>query len=194
MSARRLSRLEHVVLGVLANEPRHGYALKQRLGPGLPPERQINDGVLYPLLARLERRGLLESRAEPGTAGRGRKVYAVTPAGREAFEDWLLGDEDEGGDLSYDLFIAQPLVKLFFAARLTPAQRRRKLRSLADAARRRLAALEAIEAQAGPGGLGDVGQALVDISVAQQRTAVDRLEALLGQGAADAAPARSSAR
>jgi len=178
--ARRLTRLEHVVLGVLANRPRHGYALKQRLGPGLPPAHQINDGVLYPLLARLERRGLVTSTTEPGIAGRPRRVYAVTDAGRDAFRAWLRGSDDEGGDLSYDLFIGQPLVKLFFVGQLTAAQRRAKLAALADAARTRLAAVEAIEASAPPDGWSDVGRAMLDLSLEQQRATIAALERLGG--------------
>jgi DNA-binding PadR family transcriptional regulator len=175
---RPLSRLEHVVLGVLANRPRHGYALKQRLGPGLPVEHQINDGVLYPLLARLERRGLVESATEAGLAGRPRRVYAVTEEGRAAFLAWLHGSGDEGEDLSYDLFIAQPLVKLFFVGELTPAERRRKLASLAAAARTRLAAVEQIEATPPAEGWSDVGRAMLDLSLEQQRATIAALERL----------------
>lgn len=178
MSARRLTRLEHVVLGVLTNQPRHAYALKQRLAPGLPRENQINDGVLYPLLARLERRGLVTSTREAGAGGRARRVYAVTPEGKAAFDAWLRSDEDEGGDLSYDLFIGHPLVKLLFAGRLTPAQRRAKLTSLTAAARTRLQALEAIEAAPPPDGWSEIGRAMLDIGIAQQRAAIATLESL----------------
>ncbi len=178
MSARRLTRLEHVVLGVLTNQPRHAYALKQRLAPGLPRENQINDGVLYPLLERLERRGLVTSTPERGEGGRARRVYAVTAEGEQAFLEWLGSDADEGGDLSYDLFIGQPLVKLLFAARLTPARRRAKLVSLTGAARTRLAALEAIEAAPPPEGWTDIGRAMLDIGIAQQRATIATLESL----------------
>lgn len=177
---RPLSRLEHVVLGVLANRPRHGYALKQRLGPGLPAEHQINDGVLYPLLTRLEGRGLVESTTEPGLAGRVRRVYAVTAEGREAFLAWLLGPDDEGEDLSYDLFIAQPLVKLFFFGELTAAERRDKLASLTQAARARLAAVERIEEDPPPDGWSEVGRAMLDHSLEQQRATLAALERLSG--------------
>jgi DNA-binding PadR family transcriptional regulator len=44
--ARRPTKLEAVVLGLLVERPDHGYGLKARLGPGLPRERRINDGVL----------------------------------------------------------------------------------------------------------------------------------------------------
>jgi DNA-binding PadR family transcriptional regulator len=185
VSARGLTRLEHVVLGVLTNQPRHAYALKQRLAPGLPRENQINDGVLYPLLARLERRGLVTSTTEGGDRGRARRVYAVTAEGEAAFHAWLRSDEDEGGDLSYDLFIGQPLVKLLFAADLTPAQRRAKLASLTAAAQTRLRALQAIEAAPPPDGFSDIGRAMLDIGIAQQRAAIATLQSLDAGGAAE---------
>ncbi len=52
--------LRHVILGLLLERPSHPYELKRRLSPGLPRERLINEGILYPLLARLEREGLVE--------------------------------------------------------------------------------------------------------------------------------------
>ncbi len=180
---RPLSRLEYVVLGVLLNRPRHGYALKERLGPGLAREHQINDGVLYPLLTRLERRGLTTSTEEPSTAGRPRRVYATTDEGREAFLAWLRGPTDEDDDLSYDLFIAQPLAKLFFVAHLTPDERVEKLTSLADAARKRLAALERVGADQPPEGLSDVGRTMLELGLEQQRATIAALEQL---AAADA--------
>jgi DNA-binding PadR family transcriptional regulator len=176
-AAPRLSRLEHVVLGVLTNQPRHGYALKQRLSPGLPRERMINDGVLYPLLKRLQKRGLIEV-VDDGDDPRGRTVYGATAAGTAAFRAWLLGDADEGGDLSYDLFVGQPLVKLLFAGQLTDAQRQEKIAALIAAAHVRLDALRAVEASPPPGGWTDVGRALLDIGLAQQEVAVARLEEL----------------
>jgi DNA-binding PadR family transcriptional regulator len=178
--AKRLSRLEYVVLGVLLNRPRHGYALKARLGPGLAREHQINDGVLYPLLARLERRGLTTSTTEPGIAGRPRKVYATTEAGREAFLAWLHGSSDEHDDLSYDLFIAQPLVKLLFAAALSPAERAEKIASLAGAAHERLAALERVEAAPPHGGWSEVARTMIDLGLEHQRATVAALERLAG--------------
>ena len=75
-----LTRLEAIVLGLLIERPAHGYELKARLGPGLPRERLVNDGVLYPLLSRLERRGFaaVEQRE---IGGRLRKVYSALEPG-----------------------------------------------------------------------------------------------------------------
>lgn len=68
------------VLGVLDDAPAHGYAVAQRLA-----ERGLGDvrgGTLYPLLGRLQDAGWVEGEWEPGSAGPGRKVFRLTPAGR----------------------------------------------------------------------------------------------------------------
>ncbi|MGI9135791.1 MAG: PadR family transcriptional regulator, partial [Candidatus Nanopelagicales bacterium] len=72
--------------------------------------RALSFGSLYPALRRLEERGLIEnvdttpalgSAAPPLAAKRARVVYALTPAGRTAFSDWVAQPgpeawEDEG--------------------------------------------------------------------------------------------------
>ena len=40
------------------------------------------DGMLYPVLHRLERQGLVEARWELAESGRRRKYYRITPEGR----------------------------------------------------------------------------------------------------------------
>ena len=124
-SVRRPTRLEAVVLGLLVERPAHGYGLKARLGPGLPRERRINDGVLYPLLARLERLGLASS-SERHDGARKRRVYAATAAGEAAFREWLRGDRDEGAGLDHELFIDHPLIKLSSPARSPPPSSTRR--------------------------------------------------------------------
>lgn len=71
--------LELAAAALLAEEPLHGYALAQRLA-----ERgfgTVRGAVLYPLLGRLEGAGLVAATWQPGAAGPGRKVYALTAAG-----------------------------------------------------------------------------------------------------------------
>ena len=50
--------LKYAILGILIEKPMHGYELKQAVSPALSRERLMNDGVLYPLLAKMEREGL----------------------------------------------------------------------------------------------------------------------------------------
>ncbi|GIM89874.1 PadR family transcriptional regulator [Paractinoplanes toevensis] len=73
--------LDLAILAVLSEGDRHGYALAQRLaehGVG-----QIKGGALYPVLGRLEAAGAVAADWQPGEGGPGRKVYAITPAGRD---------------------------------------------------------------------------------------------------------------
>lgn len=45
---------------------------------------RLSPGTLYPLLARMERRGWL--RARPAASAKARKEYRITPAGRRVLE------------------------------------------------------------------------------------------------------------
>jgi DNA-binding PadR family transcriptional regulator len=60
-------------------------------------ELEWTDGMLYPVLHRLERSGLIESRWENAESGRRRKYYRVTGAGRKQLADerrqWRAVDE-----------------------------------------------------------------------------------------------------
>jgi DNA-binding PadR family transcriptional regulator len=80
-----------VVLAVLSQmgTAGYGYSLIQQLAEkGL----DVEEGTLYPLLRRLEKQGLLESKWEVGES-RPRKYYQISSAGREVLTtlsaDWF---------------------------------------------------------------------------------------------------------
>lgn len=75
-----------LVLGILADGDLHGYAILKRVGELSGGRMQWTDGMLYPLLHRLERNGWVSARWDVSDAGRKRKHYALTAAGREALE------------------------------------------------------------------------------------------------------------
>ena len=83
--------LEMVLLAVLAEGPGHGYAVLSALRDRTDGVLALTEGAAYPALHRLEDRGLLESDWQP-VAGRRRRVYRVTAAGRAALRaertDW----------------------------------------------------------------------------------------------------------
>lgn len=86
---------ELFILGELMNQPLHGYRLQSILSNVLGPIRQISWGVLYPLIRKLEKEGLIEKATEElGGAGRPRKVYRITDAGRDRFH-WLMTEPAE---------------------------------------------------------------------------------------------------
>lgn len=80
--------LELAILAALTEGDRHGYALAQRLGElGLGV---IRGGVLYPVLNRLESEDAVRSTWQAGEGGPGRKVYAITEAGRQRLAEQRL--------------------------------------------------------------------------------------------------------
>ncbi len=117
--------LELAVLGLLQDQPLHGYELKKRLGDQLGFLSGVSFGSLYPALRRLEKAGAIEAvsgadleAAGPATstgslsgdlaAGRGRrkarpsrrrrKAYRITDRGQELFAELLAADAAPGSD------------------------------------------------------------------------------------------------
>ncbi len=76
-----------LVLAILAEGDSYGYAILQRVRELSGGELEWTDGMLYPVLHRLERSGLVESRWEKAESGRRRKYYRVTETGREQLDE-----------------------------------------------------------------------------------------------------------
>lgn len=86
---RQLSELEGAVLGIIGLEgPCTAYAVRARFLASPSPQWSGSAGAIYPLVERLERRGLLSSKAQKGTRRKGR-LYALAPAGRRTLRAWL---------------------------------------------------------------------------------------------------------
>ncbi|MGW6129229.1 PadR family transcriptional regulator [Cellulomonas sp. NPDC055163] len=83
-----------LVLGILSDGEQYGYAILKRVGELSGGRMQWTDGMLYPLLHRLERVGYVSSSWSTSEAGRRRKHYALTEAGRAALaerqEQWTV--------------------------------------------------------------------------------------------------------
>src|SRR5919112_4360053 len=72
-----------IVLAILAEEDSYGYAILQRVRVLSGGRMEWTDGMLYPVLHRLERLGLVETRWETADSGRRRKYYRITSQGRD---------------------------------------------------------------------------------------------------------------
>jgi transcriptional regulator len=72
-----------LVLAILAEGDSYGYAIAKRVRELSGGELEWTDGMLYPVLHRLEKSGLVEARWGEADTGRRRKYYRVTAAGRE---------------------------------------------------------------------------------------------------------------
>jgi PadR family transcriptional regulator, regulatory protein PadR len=72
-----------LILAILADGESYGYAIVKRVGELSAGTLQWNEGMLYPLLHRLERQGYIEGSWGKAESGRKRKYYRLTHAGRE---------------------------------------------------------------------------------------------------------------
>ena len=71
-----------IVLAILAEGDSYGYAILQRVRDVSGGRIEWTDGMLYPVLHRLERLGHVKARWEVADSGRRRKYYALTSGGR----------------------------------------------------------------------------------------------------------------
>ena len=89
-----------LVLGILAEGESYGYAILQRVRELSAGELNWTDGMLYPLLHRLERLEYVTASWGESTEGRRRKHYAITAQGQEALaehrQQWRVVSETLG--------------------------------------------------------------------------------------------------
>jgi DNA-binding PadR family transcriptional regulator len=71
-----------IVLAILAQNDSYGYAILQRVRELSSGRIEWTDGMLYPVLHRLERLGHVKARWEVAESGRRRKYYRITSRGR----------------------------------------------------------------------------------------------------------------
>ncbi|MEV0268210.1 PadR family transcriptional regulator [Hamadaea sp. NPDC050747] len=71
-----------LVLGILADGESYGYAILKQVGDLSGGRLEWTDGLLYPLLHRLERLGHVESVWRGPEGGRRRKYYRITEQGQ----------------------------------------------------------------------------------------------------------------
>jgi DNA-binding PadR family transcriptional regulator len=72
-----------IVLAILAEAESYGYAILQRVRELSGGRIEWTDGMLYPVLHRLERLGLVDARWQVAESGRRRKYYCITSTGRK---------------------------------------------------------------------------------------------------------------
>jgi PadR family transcriptional regulator PadR len=77
--------LELAVMGVLYHERHYGYSLIRVLAES--SSISLKEGTIYPILARLDRDGLVRSEWVESAQGPPRKYYALTSSGRHLFDE-----------------------------------------------------------------------------------------------------------
>jgi DNA-binding PadR family transcriptional regulator len=71
-----------LVLAILAEGDSYGYAIIKRVAELSGGHLQWTDGMLYPVLHRLERQGYVAAEWSAAETGRKRKYYRITKEGR----------------------------------------------------------------------------------------------------------------
>lgn len=99
------------MLGLLAEEPLHGYEVKNRFEAMLGGTWEVNIGQIYTTLQRLERDGFVQPVGARGD--RGKLLYELSEPGRKALAAWL-SEPDSGPQRLHE----EIYVKLLLAARL----------------------------------------------------------------------------
>jgi DNA-binding PadR family transcriptional regulator len=162
---KRLTDAELLVLGLVAEMPRHGYELdlviEQR---GMRQCTQIGFSSIYFVLGKLQKLGLVSAKKSrtANLSMKARKVYNVSPAGRRALVSQTLGSLRDVQPASSPVLLGMinwPVLK-----------RRRALEALQTRSRlieSELARLSAIQVEQQP--LPDYVEALFDYSLGQLR-------------------------
>ena len=75
--------LDLLLLKILALEPLHGWAIRQRLAQVSGEILQVSDGALYPALHKLEQEGWIAAEWKTSELGRRAKFYSLTRIGRK---------------------------------------------------------------------------------------------------------------
>jgi len=104
--------MEYALLGFLHQKPMHGYEIHQRIQAGeeVGLVWRVKQGLLYTMLGRLEREGLVASAVEFQGARPPRKLFGLTAKGETLLQVWLQTPVRSGRDFRLEF-----LTKLYFA-------------------------------------------------------------------------------
>jgi PadR family transcriptional regulator AphA len=155
--------LTHALIGLLAVEPRTGYELTKFFDETMGRYAwQAGHTSIYPELARLAKRGLVEVAHE---GARGSRTYAATEAGRAELRTWLLAPDD-GGKVRNEY-----VLRMFLLSALDPADALTLLRRIAATSAAGAAELREVRAEHGadaiPPGSAGFGQLAAEFGLRQ---------------------------
>ena len=139
-----VTELEAVTLGCVATRgPCTAYSVRREFARAPSARFSGSAGAIYPLLRRLEERGLLQSRSAD-TGKRPASEYSITRAGRAALRMWLRSSLEPA-----DAFADDPLrTRMLFLDQLSPAARIEWVEAAEAAVRAQEGRIRAYEANA----------------------------------------------
>ncbi len=74
---------ELAILALLSDQPLYGFEIARRIDEKTEGALRFTLASLYPMLYELEKRGWVKGRWEVNRAGRDRRYYCLTPAGKK---------------------------------------------------------------------------------------------------------------
>jgi len=75
------------LLSLIGEEPSYGYEMVSKLeARGL---ELVSEGSIYPLLSRLQKKGLIEGFFVESSEGPPRKYYRIAAEGRDLLDEWV---------------------------------------------------------------------------------------------------------
>lgn len=80
--------LEGCILYILSKEENYGYVITEMLNEyGFT---ELNEGTVYPVLVRLEKKGYILGEKRKSELGPKRKYFKLSPEGEKVLEDFIL--------------------------------------------------------------------------------------------------------
>jgi len=142
-----LSAAEYAILGLVHQQPAHGYQIAQEMAPdsGLGLICPLRRSNVYFLLGNLERRGLVEVEQRRDDAYPPKTVLKATAAGRSAFETWIWQPAARLREVRLDF-----LLKAYFLRDSEPESVLRLLEGQVEFCRRYLGEWQALADGAAP--------------------------------------------
>lgn len=168
--------LDLAILGFLSQRPRTGYELKNRSFEGpLANFWTADQAQIYRTLERLRGEGLVSATRKRQAARPDRRLYEITPAGRDALEAQL----SEARHLPPTRDAS--LVQLYFSASLEDTTLLAVLTSYREQHQARLERLRADSSRSGPGEPESpresvMRQTALDGAIARERCTIDWLD------------------
>lgn len=139
--------LQHALLGLLMDRPMTGYDLKLLFDKELNSFWPAQMSQIYRELGTLEAKDLLDSRIEVQETRPDRKVYSVTPEGKQVFADWMNRFPQSLLSPSRDEFA----LRVFLGARSTRDEMQFQLRRFIREKQNDIATFSMLEQNSGQG-------------------------------------------
>lgn len=129
--------MEFVILGLLALQAMSVYEINKALERGVSLFYSASFGSINAVISRLLEKGWISGQ-EKVENGRNKKIFQLTPAGREAFQDWL------NSDIEAEKVKDPALTRLYFLGFSDPQERIRVLQAHIQNLRQLLGKLDLI--------------------------------------------------